>query len=160
MSIVFMGTPEWAIPSLKAVIESGIEVSAVFTQPDRRVGRKRELTPSPVKQFALEQNLAVHAPENAGSKDTLELVRAMSPELILVCAYGQILTQQFLDIPDIGCFNLHFSFLPSLRGASPVQTAIASGLKTTGVSLQKIVLRLDSGPVSNTHLTLPTKCSV
>ena len=71
----------------------------------------------------------------------------MSPELILVCAYGQILTQQFLDIPDIGCFNLHFSFLPNLRGASPVQTAIASGLKTTGVSLQKIVLRLDSGPL-------------
>ena len=131
-----MGTPEWAIPSLKAVIESGIEVSAVFTQPDRHVGRKRELAPSPVKQFALEQNLAVHAPENAGSKDTLELVRAMSPELILVCAYGQILTQQFLDIPVIGCFNLHFSFLPSLRGASPVQTAIASGLKKTGVSLQ------------------------
>ena len=143
-----MGTPEWAIPSLKAVIETGIEVSAVFTQPDRRVGRKNTLTPSPVKQFALEQNLEVHAPENAGSKDTMELVRAMSPELILVCAYGQILTQEFLDIPDIGCFNLHFSFLPSLRGASPVQTAIASGLKTTGVSLQKIVLRLDSGPLA------------
>ena len=143
-----MGTPEWAIPSLKAVIESGIEVSAVFTQPDRRVGRKRELAPSPVKQFALAQNLAVHSPENAGSKDTLELVRSMSPELILVCAYGQILTQQFLDIPDIGCFNLHFSFLPSLRGASPVQSAITSGLKTTGVSLQKMVLRLDSGPLA------------
>ena len=142
-----MGTPQWAIPSLRAVIESGIEVSAVFTQPDRRLGRKKTLTPSPVKQFALEQNLAVHAPDNAGNKDTLELVRAMSPELILVCAYGQILTQQFLDIPDIGCFNLHFSFLPNLRGASPVQTAIASGLNTTGVSLQKIVLRLDSGPL-------------
>ena len=142
-----MGTPQWAIPSLRAVIESGIEVSAVFTQPDRRLGRKKTLTPSPVKQFALEQNLAVHAPDNAGKKDTLELVRAMSPELILVCAYGQILTQQFLDIPDIGCFNLHFSFLPNLRGASPVQTAIASGMNTTGVSLQKIVLRLDSGPL-------------
>ena len=142
-----MGTPQWAIPSLRAVIESGIEVSAVFTQPDLRLGRKKTLTPSPVKQFALEQNLAVHAPDNAGNKDTLELVRAMSPELILVCAYGQILTQQFLDIPDIGCFNLHFSFLPNLRGASPVQTAIASGLNTTGVSLQKIVLRLDSGPL-------------
>ena len=112
-----MGTPEWAIPSLKAVIESGIEISAVFTQPDQRFGRKRELAPSPVKQFALKQDLAVHAPENAVSKDTIELVRAMSPELILVCAYGQILSQQFLDIPKFGCFNLHFSFLPSLRGA-------------------------------------------
>ena len=87
-------------------------------------------------------------------------MRSLSPELILVCAYGQILTQQFLDIPDIGCCNLHFSFLPSLRGASPVQTAIASGLKTTGVSLQKIILRVDSGPVSYTHLTLPTIYSV
>jgi len=147
MSIVFMGTPEWAIPSLKAVIESGIEVGAVFTQPDRRVGRKNEFVPSPIKQFALEQNLVVHALENAGSEDSIELLSSISPKLILVCAYGKILTQQFLDIPHIGCFNLHFSFLPSLRGASPVQTAIASGLKTTGVSLQKIVLRLDSGPL-------------
>ena len=148
MSVIFMGTPEWAIPSLKAVIECGIEVRAVFTQPDRRVKRKRELAPSPVKQFALEQNLAVYSPENAGSEDTMNLVSSMSPDMILVCAYGQILTQQFLDIPHIGCFNLHFSFLPSLRGASPVQAAIASGLKTTGVSLQKIVLRLDSGPLA------------
>ena len=84
-----MGTPEWAIPSLKAVIESGIEISAVFTQPDQRVGRKKELTPSPVKQFSLKQDLAVYAPENAGSKDTIELVRAMSPELILVALTGK-----------------------------------------------------------------------
>ena len=111
MSIIFMGTPEWAIPSLKAVIECGIEVRAVFTQPDRRVKRKRELAPSPVKQFALEQNLAVYSPENAGSEDTMNLVRSMSPKMILVCAYGQILTQQFLDIPHIGCFNLHFSYM-------------------------------------------------
>ena len=170
MSIVFMGTPEWAIPSLKAVIESGIEVSAVFTQPDRRLGRKKTLTPSPVKQFALEQNLAVYSPENAGSEDTMNLVRSMSPEMILVCAYGQILTQQFLDIPHRGCFNLHFSFLPSLRGASPVQSAILSGHKTTGVSLQKIVLRLDSGPLAfcsevieilhdDTNLTLGSRLS-
>ena len=165
-----MGTPDWAIPSLKAVIECGIEVRAVFTQPDRRVKRKRELAPSPVKQFALEQNLAVYSPENAGSEDTMNLVSSMSPEMILVCAYGQILTQQFLDIPHIGCFNLHFSLLPSLRGASPVQAAILSGLKTTGVSLQKIVLRLDSGPLAvcseeieilhdDTNLTLGSKLS-
>ena len=148
MSIVFMGTPEWAIPALKAVIESGFEVNAVFTQPDQRIGRKRTLTPSPVKKFALEQKVKVYTPRNSGSMETLDFLRAMSPELILVCAYGQILNQQFLDIPNIGCFNLHFSFLPQLRGASPVQTAIASGLKTTGVSLQKMVLRLDSGPLA------------
>jgi methionyl-tRNA formyltransferase len=142
-----MGTPEWAIPSLKAVIDSGCEISAVFTRPDRPFGRKRQLKASPIKQFSLEQKLTVHTLEKAGSPETLELVRSLNPELILVCAYGQILPQQFLDIPKGGCFNLHFSFLPKLRGASPVQAAISSGFETTGVSLQKMVLRLDAGPL-------------
>jgi methionyl-tRNA formyltransferase len=142
-----MGTPEWAIPSLKAVIDSGSEISAVFTQPDRPFGRKRQLKASPIKQFSLEQKLTVHTPEKAGSPETLELVRSLNPEHILVCAYGQILVQPFLDIPKGGCFNLHFSFLPKLRGASPVQAAISAGFKTTGVSLQKMVLRLDAGPL-------------
>ena len=142
-----MGTPEWAIPSLQAVLDSGSEISAVFTQPDRRVGRKRVLTTSSIKQFAQNQKLPIHTPPKAGNPETLELVRSLTPELIIVCAYGQILPQSFLDIPRIGCFNLHFSLLPKLRGASPVQAAIASGLETTGVSLQKIVLKLDAGPL-------------
>ncbi|MBC8260009.1 MAG: methionyl-tRNA formyltransferase [SAR324 cluster bacterium] len=142
-----MGTPEWAIPSLEAVLECGTEISAVFTQPDRPVGRKRILTPSALKKFALAQKLTVFTPEKAGSKESLELVCSLNPDVILVCAYGQILPQSFLDIPKVGCFNLHFSFLPKLRGASPVQAAIASGFKTTGVSLQKMVLRLDAGPL-------------
>ncbi len=133
-----MGTPEWAIPSLQAVLDSGSEISAVFTQPDR---------PSSIKQFSQTQKLPVHTPEKAGNPETLELVRSLAPELIIVCAYGQILPHSFLDIPRIGCFNLHFSFLPKLRGASPVQAAITSGLETTGVSLQKIVLKLDAGPL-------------
>ena len=142
-----MGTPEWAIPSLKAVIDSGCGISAVFTQPDRPFGRKRLLKASPIKQFSLEQKLTVHTPEKVGSPETMELVRSLNPELILVCAYGQIFSQPFLDIPKGGCFNLHFSFLPKLRGASPVQAAISSGLETTGVSLQKMVLQLDAGPL-------------
>ena len=142
-----MGTPEWAIPSLQAVLDSGSEISAVFTQPDRRVGRKRVLTTSSIKQFAQNQKLPVHTPEKAGNPETLELVRSLTPELIIVCAYGQILPHSFLEIPRIDCFNLHFSFLPKLRGASPVQAAITSGLETTGVSLQKIVLKLDAGPL-------------
>ena len=142
-----MGTPEWAIPSLQAVLDSGSEISAVFTQPDRRVGRKRVLTTSSIKQFAQNQKLPVHTPEKAGNPETLELVRSLAPELIIVCAYGQILPHSFLEIPRIDCFNLHFSFLPKLRGASPVQAAITSGLETTGVSLQKIVLKLDAGPL-------------
>jgi len=136
-----------AIPSLQAVLDSGSEISVVFTQPDRRVGRKRVLTTSSIKQFAQNQKLPVHTPLKAGNPETLELVRSLTPELIIVCAYGQILPQSFLDIPRIGCFNLHFSLLPKLRGASPVQAAIASGLETTGVSLQKIVLKLDAGPL-------------
>ena len=142
-----MGTPEWAIPSLQAVLDSGSEISAVFTQPDRPVGRKRALTPSSIKQFSQTQKLPVHTPEKAGNPETLELVRSLAPELIIVCAYGQILPHSFLKIPRIDCFNLHFSFLPKLRGASPVQAAITSGLETTGVSLQKIVLKLDAGPL-------------
>ena len=142
-----MGTPEWAIPSLQAVLDSGSEISAVFTQPDRPFGRKRVLTPSSIKQFSQTQKLPVHSPEKAGNPETLELVRSLAPELIIVCAYGQILPHSFLEIPRIDCFNLHFSFLPKLRGASPVQAAITSGLETTGVSLQKIVLKLDAGPL-------------
>ena len=142
-----MGTPEWAIPSLQAVLDSGSEISAVFTQPDRPVGRKRVLTPSSIKQFSQTQKLPVHSPEKAGNPETLELVRSLAPELIIVCAYGQILPHSFLEIPRIDCFNLHFSFLPKWRGASPVQAAITSGLETTGVSLQKIVLKLDAGPL-------------
>ena len=142
-----MGTPEWAIPSLQAVLDSGSEISAVFTQPDRPVGRKRVLTPSSIKQFSQTQKLPVYIPEKAGNPETLELVRSLAPELIIVCAYGQILPHSFLEIPRIDCFNLHFSFFPKLRGASPVQAAITSGLETTGVSLQKIVLKLDAGPL-------------
>ena len=105
------------------------------------------LTKSSINQFAQNQNLSGHFPQKVGSLETLELVRSLTPEIIIVCAYGQILPQSFLDIPRIGCFNLHFSLLPKLRGASPVQAAIASGLEKTGVSLQKIVLKLDAGPL-------------
>ena len=152
MSIIFLGTPEWAIPSLKAVIDSGCEISAVLTQPDRPFGRKRQLKSSPIKQFSLENQLTVHSPDKAESSETLELLSSLNPELILVCAYGQMLVQPFLDIPKGGCYNLHFSFLPKLRGASPVQAAISSGFETTGVSLQKMVLRLDAGPLVATSL--------
>ena len=124
-----MGTPDWAIPSLQAVLDSGIEISAVFTQPDRRVGRKRVLTTSSIKQFTQNQNLSVHSPEKAGSPETLELVRSLTPELIMVCAYGQILPQSFLDIPRIGCFNLHFSLLPKYVGPLRYRRQLLPDLK-------------------------------
>tara|TARA_Y100001970_G_scaffold115711_1_gene144149 strand:- start:174 stop:1097 length:924 start_codon:yes stop_codon:yes gene_type:complete len=142
-----MGTPEWAIPSLKAIIDSGINISAVFTQPDRRLGRQKKLIPSPVKQYAEKNDIKVYNPEDASSRTNMKIVKSFKPEIILVCAYGQILSESFLKIPKIGCFNLHFSFLPKLRGASPVQTAIYSGISKTGVCLQKMNFRLDAGPI-------------
>ena len=142
-----MGTPEWAIPSLKAVIDSGSEISAVFTQPDSRIGRKKLLLPSPIKQFAEKEHLRVFTPQDSGKSKYLDIVNNLNPELIIVCAYGQILSQSFLEIPRVGCFNLHFSYLPKFRGASPVQSAISSGIEKTGVCLQKMILRLDAGPL-------------
>lgn len=145
--LVFMGTPEWALPSLEALIASGHPVVGVWTQPDRPVGRKQVPTPSPVKAWAQKQGLPVWTPERAGAPDSLEALQELTPDLILVCAYGQLLPQALLDLPPCGCFNLHFSLLPRWRGASPVQAALAAGDTETGVSLQQMVLKLDAGPL-------------
>ena len=147
MKLVFMGTPEWAIPSLQALLDSEHTVIAAYTQPDRLAGRKKKLLPSAVKVFAESQGLEVRTPEKASSLEVIELLKNEAPDLIFVCAYGQILSQKFLDVPRVGCFNLHFSLLPRWRGASPVQAAIAAGDEVTGVSLQKVVLKLDAGPL-------------
>lgn len=142
-----MGTPEFAIPSLKAVVDYGCTIQAVCTQPDRPVGRKKVMTPSPIKCDAESLGLPIITPEKVNTPEILERLRQFNPELIIVCAYGKILPQKLLDIPTIGCFNLHFSFLPRWRGASPVQAAICAGDTHTGVTLQKLVLKLDAGPV-------------
>ena len=147
MRLVFMGTPEWAIPSLEGLLESGHELTGVLTQPDRYAGRNRVLAASPVKQEALKWGLQVFTPEKGDSPETFEVLKELNPDLILVCAYGQILPQDLIDLPRRGCFNLHFSLLPRWRGASPVQAAIFAGDRETGVSLQRMVLRLDAGPV-------------
>ena len=109
-----MGTPEWAIPSLQAVLDSGSEISAVFTQPDRPVGRKRVLTPSSIKQFSQTQKLPVHTPEKAGNPETLELVRSLAPELIIVCAYGQILPHVFFRDSQDRLFQSAFLFFAEI----------------------------------------------
>ena len=152
-----MGTPEWSIPSLETIIDLGIEISAVFTQPNRRIGRKRQLIPSPVKIYAEKNNLKVFAPEKISSEENIDIVNSLKPELIIVCAYGQILSESFLKTPKEGCFNLHFSFLPKLRGASPVQTAIYSGFVKTGVCIQKMIRRLDAGPIVASSIPLDIK---
>ena len=148
MNVVFMGTPAVAIPTLQALLDCPqCSVQAVYTQPDRRVGRKKQSTPCAVKIHAQSLGIPVHSPQTAKAPEVLKELQRLEPALIIVCAYGQILPQALLNIPTIGCFNAHFSLLPRWRGASPVQAALRAGDRATGVSLQKVVLQLDAGPL-------------
>ncbi len=143
-----MGTPQEAIPSLQALIDfPDCSIQTVYTQGDRPSGRRKTLAPSPVKVHALRAGIPVKSPHTLKDSEVLNELKQMEIDLIIVCAYGQLLPQALLDIPAKGCFNLHFSLLPRWRGASPVQSAIRAGDRETGVSLQKIVLKLDAGPL-------------
>jgi methionyl-tRNA formyltransferase len=145
--MIYMGTPAFAVPSLLALLEAGHTVLAVVTQPDKPVGRKRILTPSPVKCIAQEHGIRVLQPASARSSSFLEEVRALAPEIIPYAAYGKILPQTFLDIPSHGCLNVHASLLPKYRGAAPIQWAIMNGETLTGVSIMRAEAGLDTGPV-------------
>ncbi|MCA1796421.1 MAG: methionyl-tRNA formyltransferase [Geobacteraceae bacterium] len=145
MRVVFMGTPEFAIPTFEGLIESGVRIVGVFTQPDRPKGRGRKLEASPVKQLAMEHGLPVSQPQKLRDKDAVKQLREMKPELIVVVAYGQILPQEVLDIPKHGCINVHASLLPRHRGASPINKAIMDGDPTTGVTTMCMDAGLDTG---------------
>ena len=146
MRIVFAGTPEFAVPSLLAAASRG-EVVAVYTQPDRPAGRGRALTPSPVKRAALERGIPVLQPETLKAQVSRDALRALQPDLLVVVAYGLILPQKILDIPKLGCWNVHASLLPRWRGAAPIQRAIEAGDTQTGVCLMQMEAGLDTGPV-------------
>ncbi len=143
MRIVFMGTPDFAAVVLKALCESGQEIIAVYTQPDRPKGRKGELCASPVKEYALSQGLEVYQPERIRRKAWVARLEEQKPELIVVAAFGQILTQQILDIAP--CINVHASLLPKYRGSSPIQRAIADGESVTGVTIMRMDAGIDTG---------------
>ncbi|KIL35234.1 methionyl-tRNA formyltransferase [Cohnella kolymensis] len=145
MKILFMGTPQFAVPALALLLERGYEIAAVVTQPDRPKGRKRELTPSPVKVFALERGLKVFQPEKLRSPEAVEEVKAISPDLIVTAAYGQILPKSVLDVPRYGCVNVHGSLLPRYRGGAPIQRAIINGESVTGVTLMYMAEGMDTG---------------
>jgi len=146
MKIVFMGTPEFAVPCLEACIDfEDAEVTAVFTQPDRPSGRGNKLTPPPVKVAAVRAGIPVYQPERIKSSEAMEILKALQPDLIVVVAYGQILSQEILELPDHGCINVHASLLPRLRGASPIQWSIVSGETETGVTIMKMSAGLDEG---------------
>lgn len=145
--IVFAGTPEFALASLKALVSAGHDVVAVCTQPDRPAGRGRKLTASPVKRYALELGIAVLQPDSFRDAATAEDLSKLQPDLMIVAAYGLILPQNVLDIPTYGCLNVHASVLPRWRGAAPIQAAILAGDEATGVSLMHMTAGLDCGPV-------------
>ena len=147
LRIVFAGTPEFSVPCLAACRASGAEVVAVYTQPDRPAGRGRKLTPSPVKQAALDAGIPVEQPESLKDTDARERLAAYAPDLMVVVAYGLILPRKVLATPRLGCWNVHASLLPRWRGAAPIQRAILAGDAESGVDLMQMEAGLDTGPV-------------
>lgn len=147
MKILFWGTPDFAVPSLRALVGEGFDIVGVVTQPDRPAGRGRHLTPSPVKQVALEEGLTVLTPDRPQGDDFLSIIRDLSPDVSVVVAYGHILKREVLDVPRLGSINLHASLLPKLRGAAPINWAIARGHEETGVTVMRMVEAMDAGPM-------------
>jgi methionyl-tRNA formyltransferase len=144
--IIFLGTPELSVTILKSLLNTGYYIPLVITSPDKPVGRKQILTPSAVKSFALENGLKVITPEKLG-EDVLEEIMRSGAELGIVVAYGHIIPQKVIDSLPKGFLNIHYSVLPEFRGASPVEQSILSGQKETGVTIQKLVFKLDAGPI-------------
>ena len=145
MNIVFMGTPDFAVPCLQALLDAGYLVTGVFTQPDKPKGRGYQLAPPPVKEFALTQNLPVFQPKTMRDAETLEQLKGCNPDLIVVVAYGKLLPKEVLDLPRLGCINVHASLLPKYRGAGPVQWSIINGEEETGVTTMYMAEALDTG---------------
>lgn len=146
MNIIFMGTPEFAVPSLKALHEK-YGVKAVFTKVDKPNARGKKINFTPVKEFALNNEIAVYQPNSVKTEETIEIVRGLEPDLIVVVAYGKIIPQEIIDIPKYGIINVHSSILPKFRGAAPINAAIVAGDKETGVTIMDIELELDAGDI-------------
>ena len=145
MNIVFMGTPEFAVPSLTSLFERGYNISLVVTQKDRPKGRGKKMRPTPIKEKALELGLEVYQPDSINSQESINKLRELSPDCIVVIAFGQVLKREVLDIPQYGCINIHASLLPKYRGAAPINWAIINGEKETGVTIMEIDEGLDTG---------------
>lgn len=145
--VIFMGTPEFAVPALGALTGMGMPVAAVFTQPDRPKGRGQTLTPPPVKELALKLGLPVRQPAKLRDPAVVAELKRIAPDLIVVVAYGQILPKSILEIPRFGCINVHASLLPRFRGASPINKAILEGETETGITTMLMDVGLDTGPM-------------
>ena len=146
MRIVFMGTPDFAVGSLKALAEAGkYEIVSVITQPDRPKGRGRQMLMTPVKEYALSQGYEVHQPQRVKTPEFVAQLREMNPDLIVVAAFGQLLSQEILSMPKYGCINVHASLLPKYRGAAPIHYAIMQGEKESGVTIMQMDIGMDTG---------------
>ena len=147
MKIIFMGTPAFAVPVLQRLLDAEQDVMAVYSQPDRPSGRGKKLSPTPVKQFALENGLDIRQPRSLRPEDVQTELASLSPDVIIVAAYGLFLPPAVLELPPLGCLHIHPSLLPKYRGPSPVVTAILNGDDVTGVTIMKLDEGMDSGPI-------------
>lgn len=145
MKVVFMGTPDFAVPSLQKLIDEKYYIAAVVTQPDRPKGRGKKMMAPPVKELAAQYDIPVFQPERVRNPEFIEILRSIAPDLIVVIAFGQILPKEILDIPNYGCINVHGSLLPKYRGAAPIQWAIINGEKVTGVTTMFMDEGMDTG---------------
>ena len=147
MRILFMGTPDFAVPSLNALIQAGHKICGVFTQPDKPKNRGMKLQPPPVKVVALSHDIPVYQPVSVKNGEAMEIIRQLQPELIVVAAYGRILPNEILEYPQYGCINVHSSLLPKFRGAAPIHWAVVSGETETGVTIMHMAQELDAGDI-------------
>ena len=153
MRIVFMGTPDFAVPCLQRILDDGHEVPAVFTQPDKPVGRHATLTPPPVKRLAQEHKIPVYQPTKMRDGTVAAQLRELAPDCLVVVAYGRILPQAILDVPPKGCINIHGSLLPKYRGAAPIQWSVINGEAVTGVTSMFMDAGMDTGNIIDTITT-------
>ena len=147
LKIIYMGTPDFAVPSLKALLDSGENIVCVITQPDRPKGRGRKLTPPPIKELALRAGLPVLQPEKIRDEEFLVKLKGFNPDLIVLAAYGRILTDSLINLPQYGTINVHGSLLPKYRGAAPIQWALINGETETGVTIMQMDKGLDTGDI-------------
>ena len=155
MKIVYMGTPDFAVPPLAALVKNGYEVAAVVTQPDKPKGRGKTLLPTPVKEEAMKHEIPVYQPLKVRDPEFVETLKELAPDMIIVAAFGQIIPKTILDMPKYGCLNIHASLLPKYRGAAPIQQAVIDGEKESGVTIMKMGVGLDTGDmISQAVVTL------
>ena len=147
LNVVFMGTPEFSVPTLDLLIKKKFNIKNVYTQPPKKSKRGQKINPSPIEEFSRKKNLNLRSPKSLNNNEELKFFKNLSPDLVVVVAYGQIIPKNFLEIPKLGFINIHASLLPKWRGAAPIQRAIMNQDKKIGVSIMKVEEKLDTGPV-------------